>query len=101
MKWNELRSKLLDYLVSGTVNLRRILMTSVILALELALGFSCPKTLVFNKTDTWVEHDNKSMKVAAKRCPQIYKRSPCLKVFIKKGFQDYNAICGHEIENNE
>jgi hypothetical protein len=61
---------------------------------------NCPKTEFINKTNEfWNEMDYKHLSMAQKRCGEIYKNSPCLKLFIKRTVnRDYSAICGKELE---
>lgn len=63
---------------------------SVILMLGCsATVFQAPKDLIaFN------EFDVKHVKIAMKRCGEIYKGSPCIKKFIKRTQRDYSVICG-------
>jgi len=60
----------------------------------LLAALSCPTTVIVNKTNTWTERDQKTMQIAAQRCEQVYKKSPCLVLFVKKDELTYNALCG-------
>lgn len=51
----------------------------------------CPEARVINKTKVWNEHDVSSLKLAHKRCIELY--NTCLKKFIKKETRNYYAIC--------
>lgn len=55
---------------------------------------SCPWPVVENKTSVWNEQDQWTFDRAMKRCGQIYSDAPCLKKFVKKDPDAYNAICG-------
>lgn len=73
----------------------------ILASLFVAVQFTCSKPDLVNRTDLpWNKHDYSQVKVASNRCKTLYDgRSPCLKVFIKKGFQDYSAICGRSMED--
>lgn len=56
---------------------------------------SCPITQMVNLSKfPWNDYDKEMVSYATKRCSQLYKRSPCLKIFTKKDEQDYTVICG-------
>ena len=63
---------------------------------QLVLLFNCSEPVIENHTDKWTGLDQQNYEQAIKRCPELYKDSPCLKVFIKKEDRVYNAICGGE-----
>lgn len=62
-----------------------------------AKGQECPNTTFkgFNSKN-FTDMDLACYKTAKRRCGEIYKDSPCLKVFQKTGEMDYRAICGQE-----
>jgi hypothetical protein len=56
---------------------------------------ACPATEIINKTFIPInQFDMRQLSRAQLRCRQLYKKSPCLKIFTKIGEQDYTAICG-------
>lgn len=58
---------------------------------------SCPAILMVNKSEEpWNNKDYDTKKRAMQRCGEIYKDSPCLKVFVKTEPQSYWAICGEQ-----
>ena len=66
--------------------------------LVIALALSCTTPVVENKTSyPWNSFDEWSLSNAIKTCKLLYKKSPCLKHFIKTGKQDYRAICSKEL----
>ena len=55
----------------------------------------CPDTVVHVMTpEPWSEMDQANLDIARERCPVKYKRSPCLKKFIRWEPLRYSAICG-------
>ena len=59
----------------------------------------CPPLVKIDLTRTgWTEFDNKTIKRATYVCSTRYapRGNPCLIKFIKKGFQEYLAICGRK-----
>ncbi len=68
----------------------------MMLAKLLLHGAVCTQPDLVNHTSfPWNNHDYIMLGNAKKRCETLYKgRSPCLKMFIKTGKQDYKAICG-------
>ena len=71
------------------------------LSLLLAVLLSCPSATWINQTpEPWNKKDNKIFNKYIKRCPEVYKDAPCLKIFIKKysisndGSIHYHVICG-------
>jgi hypothetical protein len=59
----------------------------------------CPVVLIHVLTpESWSEMDEINLEMAKKRCPQKYKRSPCLKKFIRWKPLRYGAICGPKEE---
>lgn len=55
---------------------------------------TCIATILINLTNQpWNKHDLEVKDFASKRCVVHYQNSPCLKKFIKKDKQTYNAIC--------
>lgn len=64
-----------------------------------AMAFSCGPIQIMNTSKyEWNSYDAATLAHAKKRCGEIYRRSPCLKVFFKVDKQDYKAICGAEDE---
>jgi len=53
----------------------------------------CLVVIVVNLTSTWNKVDQTTLDRAKIRCQQLYPDSPCLKKFIKKPDNIYNAIC--------
>lgn len=70
----------------------------MITATAIFLTLNCPETKIINKTKAWIEHDSRILRVATKRCPELYKDSPCLKYFMKMREREYRAICGRPQE---
>ena len=65
------------------------------ISILLAMGLTCPATIVTNNTSgPWTDVDNQNFNIALKRCTELYSNSPCLKYFIKKQELTYQAICG-------
>lgn len=54
----------------------------------------CSKIIVINDTGIWTDFDQKTLEAAKVRCGQLYKNSPCLKLFKKIEDKTYSAICG-------
>ena len=58
--------------------------------------FSTPscteKPTVFNNTDEWNERDQNTLERSKNTCIERYKS--CLKIFVKRNFLSYQAICG-------
>jgi hypothetical protein len=75
-------------------------MKSLLLAAALAASpgnkpKECPRTTIVLLTpEGWSAMDQINFNLAKKRCPVKYKRSPCLKKFIRWGKLRYSAICG-------
>ena len=58
-------------------------------------SLGCPKTIFENQTKyPWNQRDYSFYKVVTKRCGKLYEQSPCVKIFYKKGQNDYSVICG-------
>jgi hypothetical protein len=58
---------------------------------------SCAATIMINLSNQpWNKEDDANVLVAKSRCGEIYSDAPCLKKFIKKEPNNYNAICGEE-----
>ena len=55
--------------------------------------------MVNNTDQPWNDFDNQHLKIAQKRCGEIYKNSPCVKMFKKRTERDYSVICGKGTEN--
>ena len=57
---------------------------------------SCPAFKIVNEEGTWNAKDASTLDRAVTRCEERYgpRGNPCLKVFIKKAEDTYNAICG-------
>ncbi len=63
----------------------------------LVAALSCGKPQLMNLTKfPWNDFDSQTLTRATKRCGEIYKQAPCVKVFFKTGEQDYRVICGKE-----
>lgn len=61
------------------------------------MAFSCANTKIINETEyPWNSHDQKMLDYSKKRCSELYKNSPCVKLFKKWGKKDYSVICGRE-----
>lgn len=59
------------------------------------LNNGCPKPKIENRTSyDWNSFDSVSLRTAVKRCGEIYRNSPCVKRFIKRGERDYSVVCG-------
>ena len=55
----------------------------------------CPAYVINDHTDEpWNDMDRWNLSLAIKRCPVLYKNSPCLVKFIKFATNSYGAICG-------
>lgn len=60
----------------------------------IAAILSCPQIKMINRTsDSWNTQDYNHLKTAQKRCGEIYSKSPCVKVFIKRSISDYSVTC--------
>ncbi len=65
--------------------------------LILLSALNCPKIIMENRTDkAWNDFDNQHLAIAKKRCGEIYRKSPCVKLFRKRSESDYSVICGKE-----
>ncbi len=65
--------------------------------LLILLALACPEPKMENLTsDPWNQQDYDHLKVAKKRCGEIYKASPCVILFRKRTTSDYSVICGKE-----
>lgn len=61
------------------------------------VALSCPNVKMLNRTEyAWNQHDRETLAFAQKRCAQLYPEAPCLKVFRKRGKQDYSVLCGRK-----
>lgn len=57
----------------------------------------CPKTKLINVTPyPWNEFDTATLRIANKRCGELYPNSRCVKMFRKWGERDYSVICGRD-----
>jgi hypothetical protein len=55
----------------------------------------CPQPIMVNESkEAWNKHDKLSLKQAQKRCSDKYKRSPCVKLFIKREPRTHAVLCG-------
>lgn len=55
----------------------------------------CPKPEIVNESKKpFNEQDKQTLARAYKRCGELYKDSPCVKLFIKRTERDYAVICG-------
>jgi hypothetical protein len=68
----------------------------MILEILLALNLNiCPKTKIIGaKEYGWTAYDEKILNNARTRCEQLYKKSPCVKMFIKSSKTSYQVVCG-------
>lgn len=57
---------------------------------------TCIATVLINLTGVWNDQDQQTLDRAKQRCASIYEDAPCLKRFVKKEEDTYNAICGEE-----
>lgn len=65
------------------------------ISLLLYLALSCPETKMQNVSGfPWNDYDQEMLAQAKKRCGEIYKEAPCVKLFRKWGKQDYSVVCG-------
>lgn len=61
------------------------------------LALSCSAAIMQNVTPfPWNDYDRDELKYAEKRCGEIYKDTPCVKIFRKFGKRDYSVVCGKE-----
>lgn len=61
------------------------------------LALSCAAPLMLNTSKyPWNNYDRSELKFAQKRCQEIYKDAPCVKLFKKYNRQQYSVICGEE-----
>lgn len=63
-----------------------------IIAIALALSCAEPKLINASK-EPWTKFDRKTIQTAKVRCGQIYKESPCVKVFKKTRPRTYVVVC--------
>lgn len=71
---------------------------SFLLSTIFMLTATCPQPNLINTTKyPWNDFDKKTLKVASKRCGTKYERSPCVKVFMKRGERAYWVICGQPV----
>lgn len=56
----------------------------------------CPGTKMIGwaKPSDMSENDKNMFEIAKAECPKRYPKSPCLKAFELKGFQNYKVTCG-------
>jgi hypothetical protein len=67
----------------------------MIVSINITSVYSCPDTKVYLMTDEpWSKTDEFNLNKADKRCEELYKKSPCLKKFIRWEPLRYSAICG-------
>lgn len=71
------------------------------LRLIMIFNFTCPQTVVLNRTEIWEKLDQQTLNRATGRCAEIYNDAPCLKVFNKIAERHYHAICGQPTEKVE
>jgi hypothetical protein len=67
-----------------------------LLTVTVAIGISCPATVIDNRTNEWNRQDQQTLDNAKKHCGELYPDAPCLKMFRKKDSTTYNAVCGEE-----
>lgn len=72
----------------------------MVMAISLIVGLSCGPSRIINDTDEWNKIDQASYESAFLRCSQLYKHSPCLKVFRKLEENLYASICGSNRDND-
>jgi hypothetical protein len=67
----------------------------LIAQIMLTAALTCPKTKIVNQTNyKWNKFDQQSLNTAKKRCKELYKKSPCVKIFYKTQKMDYKVVCG-------
>lgn len=60
---------------------------------------TCATPKIDNATKyPWNDFDQQSLNVAKVRCGELYKQSPCVKLFRKWDEKDYTVLCGKEKE---
>ena len=75
-------------------------MVDLILALSLAA--TCPDTKVINSSDLqWTPQDNKIYKLNVGFCKRKTPKNPCVKTFIKTGYNRYHIVCGGKRNGNK
>ena len=63
----------------------------------LLAALSCSPPVMQNVSKyPWNDYDKKEMKMAEKRCGELYSDAPCLKLWRKFGDRMYTAICAQE-----
>jgi hypothetical protein len=67
--------------------------------MTLPLSMLMCMTFIVNHTNVWTKEDVSNRERAQKRCSQLYKKSPCLKQFIKKSERNYHAVCGKQYKS--
>lgn len=72
----------------------------MIAAALLTSSLICSPARIINDTDVWNKIDQQSYDRALTRCGELYKHSPCLKVFRKFEENLYGAICGTNKDTN-
>jgi hypothetical protein len=76
-------------------------MNTLALAYGMSLILQCAPLTTANFVDSergFNEHDLRMLAQAKKRCPELYPKSPCLGLFIKKRELTYWAVCRPEID---
>lgn len=65
------------------------------MSLTLVLAISCqiPKIVIYPGL-TWNRFDTQTLEKAKVRCGELYKQSPCVKVFYKKAERTHSVVCG-------
>ena len=53
----------------------------------------CSEPEIVNYTKEWNQFDQDTLNRAKRRCGQIYKDAPCIKVFMKLAEKNYHVIC--------
>jgi hypothetical protein len=52
--------------------------------------------MVNRTTEKWTRHDYEILENTKTRCVKFYKKSPCVKVFVKTAYHTYRVVCGAE-----
>ena len=73
---------------------------SILSQVILSVALACPKTQIVNQTAfKWNKFDQQSLNTAKRRCKELYKKSPCVKIFYKVDKMDYKVVCGAQSSN--
>ena len=73
---------------------QKTFLIGILLPLFSNAGIQCVPTDMQNTSGfEWNEFDRQTYKVAQRRCGELYKNSPCVKIFRKWGERDYSVLC--------